>query len=84
MLLFGALPGGPELLIILLVLLLLFGPLVAVVVFLLNRSGGNDDEVAEMKARIDELEAELAAEEARGERESAETGDTDEERPEEP
>jgi len=65
--LFGALPGGPELLIILLVLLLLFGPLVAVVVFLLNRSGGNDDEVAEMKARIDELEAELAAEAAGGE-----------------
>lgn len=64
MLLFGALPGGPELLIILLVLLLLFGPLVAVVVFLLNRSGGNDDEVAEMKARIDELEAELAVEES--------------------
>jgi sec-independent protein translocase protein TatA len=64
MLLFGAIPGGPELLIILLVLLLLFGPLVAIVVFLLNRSSGNDDEMAEMKARVDELEAELAAEEA--------------------
>jgi hypothetical protein len=55
-------------------LLLLFGPLVAVVVFLLNRSG-EDDEVAEMKARIDDLEAELAAEEADAGSRDAENGD---------
>ena len=62
--LFGAIPGGPELVIILFVLLMLFGPVVAAVVLLLNRSEGNDDDVAEMKARVDELEAQLAAEKA--------------------
>lgn len=76
--LFGAIPGGPELMIILFVLLMLFGPVVAAVVFLLNRSEGNDDEVAEMKARVDELEAELAAEEAEEDEGGRATGDTSE------
>ena len=57
-------PGGLELLIILLVMALLVGvPVVLAGVFLFTRfvGGGDDDEVAELKARVDELEAELAA-----------------------
>ncbi len=57
-------PGGPELLIILLVLALLVGvPVVLVGLFLVVRSvgGDGDDEVAELKGRIEELEAEVAA-----------------------
>ena len=55
-------PGGPELLIVLLLFLFLFGPVVAVVVFLLQRTqDGDDAEVAELKARVDELEAQIAA-----------------------
>ncbi|MFB6220221.1 MAG: preprotein translocase subunit TatA [Halolamina sp.] len=74
--LFGALPGGPEMLIIMLVMLVLFfGPVVAVVYLLMRRSGGagvDDDEIAEMQARIDELEARIAAE-------GGDTGETDDE-----
>ncbi len=57
-------PGGPELLIILLVLALLVGvPVVLVGLFLVVRSvgGDGDDELAELKGRIEELEAEVAA-----------------------
>ncbi|MBP1988385.1 preprotein translocase subunit TatA [Halolamina salifodinae] len=59
-------PGGPELLIILLVLALLVGiPVVLAGVFLFTRVIGGEsadsDEIAELKGRIDELEAELAA-----------------------
>lgn len=58
-------PGGPELLIILLVLALLVGiPVVLAGVFLFTRvigGDGDDADVAELKARVDELEAELAA-----------------------
>ena len=53
-------PGGLELLIILLVMALLVGvPVVLAGVFLFTRfvGGGDDDEVAELKARVDELEA---------------------------
>lgn len=54
-------PGGVELIVVLLVLLLLFGPVVAVVVLLLRRTQGDDEDVAELKARVEELEAEIAA-----------------------
>lgn len=58
-------PGGPELLIILLVLALLVGiPVVLAGVLLFTRvagGDGDDADVAQLKARIDELEAELAA-----------------------
>jgi len=57
-------PGGPELLIILLVMALLVGvPVVLVGLFLVVRAigGDGDDEVAELKARIEELEAQVAA-----------------------
>ncbi|QKY20734.1 hypothetical protein B4589_010210 [Halolamina sp. CBA1230] len=59
------LPGGPELLIILLVMALLVGvPVVLLGVFLFVRfvtGGGDSDEVAELKGRIEELEAQVAA-----------------------
>ena len=58
-------PGGPELLIILLVMALLVGvPVVLLGVFLFVRfvtGGGDSDEVAELKGRIEELEAQVAA-----------------------
>jgi len=58
-------PGAPELLVILLVLGLLVGiPVVLAGVFLFTRvlDGDSDDaDVARLKARVDELEAELAA-----------------------
>lgn len=58
-------PGGPELLIILLVMALLVGvPVVIAGAFLLTRLVGGDDdsdEVAELKARVEELEAQVAA-----------------------
>ncbi|WP_053946794.1 hypothetical protein [Halolamina sediminis] len=58
-------PGGPELLIILLVMALLVGvPVVLAALFLFVRFvGGSDDsdEIAELKGRIEELEAEVAA-----------------------
>ncbi|KPN29839.1 hypothetical protein SY89_00557 [Halolamina pelagica] len=57
-------PGGPELLIIFLVMALLVGvPVVLVGLFLVVRAIGSDgdDEVAELKARIEELEAQVAA-----------------------
>jgi sec-independent protein translocase protein TatA len=63
--LFPGVPGGPELIIIFLVILLVFGPVVLGVVVLfayLRRKGGGDDEkderIAELEARIDELEGE--------------------------
>jgi len=76
--LFGAMPGGPEMLIILLVLLVLFfGPVVAVVYLLLRQSGDasgvDDDQMAEMQARIDELEAELTDDHAAESRQSDHT-----------
>lgn len=65
MLLQVPIPGGPELLIILLVMALLVGvPVVLAGVFLLTRfvGGGDDsDEMAELKGRIEELEAQVAA-----------------------
>lgn len=58
-------PGGPELLVILLVLALLVGiPVVLAGVFLFTRvigGDGDDTDVAQLKARVDELEAELAS-----------------------
>jgi sec-independent protein translocase protein TatA len=58
-------PGGPELLIILLVMALLVGvPVVIAALFLFVKfvgSGDGDDEVAELKGRIEELEAQVAA-----------------------
>ena len=57
-------PGGPELVIIFLVMALLVGvPVVLAGLFLLTRAvgGGDDDEVAELKGRIEELEAQVAA-----------------------
>jgi len=58
-------PGGPELLIILLVMALLVGiPVVLAGVILFARfvGGGDDsDEVAELKGRIEALEAEVGA-----------------------
>jgi hypothetical protein len=83
--LFGPVPGGPELLIITLVtLLLFFGPVVAVVYLLVRESdadGVDDDELAEMQGRIDELEAEIAADAATDDEDGAEhvddAGDTD-------
>lgn len=58
-------PGGPELLIILLVMALLVGvPVVLVGVYLFVRfvSGGDEStEIAELKGRIEELEAEVVA-----------------------
>lgn len=66
-------PGGPELLIVLLVMALLVGvPVVLAALFLFVRFvGGSDDsdEVAELKGRIEELEAQVGA------------GDEGEERP---
>ncbi|NHX36971.1 MULTISPECIES: hypothetical protein [Halolamina] len=58
------LPGGPELLIILLVMALLVGvPVVLLGLFLVVRTVGGDenDDIAELKGRIEELEAEVAA-----------------------
>jgi sec-independent protein translocase protein TatA len=66
--LFGGVPGGPELLILLLMLLLMLGvPLaIAVGLFLLGRWTASSDvseaELAALRTRVDELEAELAAE----------------------
>ncbi|MFW5939632.1 MAG: hypothetical protein ACOCSD_01820 [Halolamina sp.] len=58
-------PGGPELLVILLVMALLVGvPVVLAGVILFTRAvggDGDDDEVAELKGRIEELEAQVAA-----------------------
>jgi hypothetical protein len=60
--LFPGVPGGPELVVIFLVILLVFGPVVLGVVVLLaylRRKGGGDDRsrrIAELEARIDELE----------------------------
>jgi hypothetical protein len=56
-------PGGPELLIILLVMALLVGvPVVIAALFLFVKFvGGGDDEVAELKGRIEELEAQVAS-----------------------
>ncbi|WP_435119665.1 preprotein translocase subunit TatA [Halolamina sp. C58] len=58
-------PGGPELLVILLVMALLVGvPVVLAALFLFVRfvGGGDDgDEVAELRDRIEELEAQVAA-----------------------
>lgn len=61
--LFPGVPGGPELLIIFMVILLVFGPVVLGVVVLfayLRRKRGDEDEkserIAELEARIDELE----------------------------
>lgn len=74
--LFGPVPGGPELLIITLVaLVLFFGPVVAVVYLLVRESdadGVDDDELAEMQGRIDELEAEIAADAATDDEDGAE------------
>jgi sec-independent protein translocase protein TatA len=73
--LFPGVPGGPELFIIFLVILLVFGPVVLGVVVLLaylRRKEGRDDEkserIADLEARIDQLEGgerEDAAESAR-------------------
>ena len=57
-------PGGPELLVIFLVMALLVGvPVVLVGLFLAVRAVGGDDgdDIAELKGRIEELEAEVAA-----------------------
>lgn len=59
-------PGGPELLIILLVMALLVGvPVVIVGLFLIVRAVGSgddgSDEVAQLKGRIEELEAQVGA-----------------------
>lgn len=57
--LFPGIPGGVELLIVLLVLLVIVGPgilLVLLGVGLLGR--GDDDRIAELEARIEELETE--------------------------
>jgi sec-independent protein translocase protein TatA len=64
MLLQMPIPGGPELLIILLVMALLVGvPVVLAGVILVARFvGGGEDDVAELRARIEELEAQVAAE----------------------
>ena len=64
--LFGGIPGGPELLILLLMLLLMLTvPLaIAVGLFLLGRWTASSDvseaELAALRNRVDELEAELA------------------------
>lgn len=58
-------PGGVELLVIMLVMALLVGvPVVIAGLFLIVRYAGNgddSDELAELKGRIDELEAQVAA-----------------------
>mgnify|MGYP006280154941 CR=1 FL=1 len=57
-------PGGPELVVIFLVMALLVGvPVVLAGVFLFTRAvgGGGDDDVAELKGRIEELEAQVAS-----------------------
>ena len=63
-LLFGAIPGGPELLIILLVVILLLGVPLALVVlagtFGYSLSRSRDGRRAADAARVDELERELA------------------------
>lgn len=66
-LLFGGIPGGPELLILFVVFLFMLGiPLVVGVgLFLIGRwSATDDDEVAALRARIDELEAEMRGEQS--------------------
>jgi sec-independent protein translocase protein TatA len=56
-------PAGPELLVILLVMLLIFGlPALLVLVFgvgyFRSKSSGSGDRVAELEARVEELERE--------------------------
>jgi sec-independent protein translocase protein TatA len=65
--LFPGVPGGPELIVIFFVILLVFGPVVLGVVVLfayLRRKRGDEDEkserIAELEARINELEGESA------------------------
>ena len=77
-LLFGAIPGGPELIILFVVFVFMLGiPLVVGVgLFLIGRwSATDDDEVAALRDRIDELEAEM-----RGERSEDDTATPDRER----
>jgi hypothetical protein len=73
--LFGAVPGGPELLIIILLILLFFGPVVLLVGFLGLRYVGNDSKKRELERRVEELEAKV--ERSAGEDHTAEreTGD---------
>jgi sec-independent protein translocase protein TatA len=55
-------PGGPELVVLILVLLFLFGiPLVLVALGVFGYLSGDDERVAELEARVAELEAELDA-----------------------
>lgn len=60
--LFGAVPGGPEMLIILLVLMLLFFGPVLVLVVLGVRYFGSGSDARELERRVDELEAKVEAE----------------------
>jgi sec-independent protein translocase protein TatA len=61
--LFPGVPGGPELLVILLLMIALFG--LPVVLALLGwRYLRGDDQVAELEARVGELEAAVEADEA--------------------
>lgn len=75
-------PGGPELMIILLVLVLLVGiPVVLAGLFLFVRfvggNGGEDTDVAELEARVDELEAQIAAGRAEDAEDADDTGAPD-------
>ncbi|GGL70748.1 hypothetical protein [Halocalculus aciditolerans] len=85
---FAGLPGGVELFVILLIAVIMFGiPALVVLVgggYLLTRSasqGGDgeaderedDDRIAELEAKVDDLQAELEAERESGERETGRT-----------
>jgi sec-independent protein translocase protein TatA len=86
--LFPGVPGGPELLVILLLMVALFGlPVVIVAVFgwrYLHR----DDQVEELRARVDELESELdevdEEDEGRSVVDPADEGESDSDRDDEP
>ncbi len=79
--LFGAIPGAPELLVLLLILFVLVLPAVVIVGLVLlgvNLLGGSDesDRVAELERELEETKAELA--ELRAEHAEDEgTGDTE-------
>jgi sec-independent protein translocase protein TatA len=57
--LFPGVPGGPELLVVLLLMIALFGLPVVIVAVFGWRYLRRDDQVEELRARVDELESEL-------------------------
>ncbi len=76
--LFPGVPGGPELLVVLLLMVALFG--VPVVVAFVGWRYLKGDRVADLEARVDELESELDAEDgedgdATGESAATDAGD---------